>query len=178
MSYQPKVLKRIDEIKDVVIDIMLDNIEGLNYEEAEYYLINDAEPSIGSVNGLIYYSETEQIACEFYEEIIEYASDIYGDNIPIDLVKSLNNMTWFIFNSFRYEDFIKEVLEKAIELNMLKPIEVKRYLVTSEEYNKIKILDFKIYKNEDELDEHLDGYDYYIEIDENTKFKGLQLKGE
>ena len=82
-----------------MLEIAKENIEGLDYEEALYYLNNDAIPAAGSVTGLIYYSDTEQIAEKYYDEIIDLMKELYGNNIPTDLL-TLNNMAWFAWEYY------------------------------------------------------------------------------
>ncbi|RLF44395.1 MAG: hypothetical protein DRN17_04525, partial [Thermoplasmata archaeon] len=78
----------MSNLEDVFKDILRDNIEGMNREEAKYYAENDAIPDAGSVSGLIYYSETEAIARDHYDEITQVVKDAYG---PMDECPSLND---------------------------------------------------------------------------------------
>jgi len=105
-------------LENEFLQIALDNIDGMTYGEAYNFLMNDAEPSSGSVNGLIYYSETEGIAEDYYEDIIDLFCDIYGNKtLPYDLVQSLNNMTWAAWSFMVYgnEDNIEKILKIALK---------------------------------------------------------------
>lgn len=108
-------------LKDELYEIALQNIEGMTEEEARYYLENDAIPASGSVSGLIYYNETEPLACDYYDEIIEIMQEIYGDCILADIL-TLNNMTWFAWEYLILgnEEVIDEIIELAHERNILK----------------------------------------------------------
>lgn len=121
-DYKEKILEyyEIKNVRDCMMDIALYNIDGMDYEEAKHYLEYDSNPSIGSVSGLIYYSETEPIAYTFYDEIMELINDIYGNEIPYQLVSKLNNITWFAWENYIGDDeFIEDVLEKALELKLI-----------------------------------------------------------
>jgi len=102
-------------VKDEMYDIALGEINGLNEEEARYFLMNDAVPVTGAVSGLIYYSETEKIGCEYYCEIIEMMSEIYGNEIPYKVISSLNSLTWFAWEYIVLgnESNIDEIIEIA-----------------------------------------------------------------
>ena len=126
MSYKYKHLTSKDRnykdnIESVMKDIALDEIDGMNEENARYYLMNDAIPSTGSVTNLIYYSQTEPIAKEYYNEIVEYIYEIYGESIPFRVVESLNNLTWFAweYNILGNEENIDAIIELAKEKGLL-----------------------------------------------------------
>jgi len=110
----------INSIKDVMYDIALQEIDGMDEEEAKDFLMNDAIPSFGSVSNLVWFSQTEPIACEYYDEIMELANDFYYKNIPYEIVKSLNNITWFAWeyiilgNKENVNEIIKIAKEKGI----------------------------------------------------------------
>ncbi len=101
--------------------IAFDNIEGMSEEEARNYLMNEAHPASGSVGGLIYYNETEPIACEHHDEIIEMMQDVYGNYIPSDRL-SLNDLAWFAWEILILgnEDIIDEIIEEAVEKEIVK----------------------------------------------------------
>ena len=110
----------INSIKDVMYDIALQEIDGMDEEEAKDFSMNDAIPSFGSVSNLVWFSQTEPIACEYYDEIMELANDFYYKNIPYEIVKSLNNITWFAWeyiilgNKENVNEIIKIAKEKGI----------------------------------------------------------------
>ena len=85
-----------DTLEYVFMDIALYNIEGLTKEDAkDFFKGSNCNPAIGSVAGLIYFTETEPIAKEYYDEIIKIFYEAYGDCIPYESINSLNNLTWF-----------------------------------------------------------------------------------
>jgi len=55
-QYKGKYLTIVD-IKDVMYDIVLQEIDGMNEKEARNYLLNDVIPVTGSVSNLIYYAQ-------------------------------------------------------------------------------------------------------------------------
>ena len=104
----------INSIEDVMFDIAIDEIEYMTEYEARKYLMNDAIPITGSVKNLIYYADTEPIACEYYDEIMDLIEDIYWKDVPIDVIKSLNNLTWFAWEYIVLGN--EENINKIIEL--------------------------------------------------------------
>ena len=120
-NYKAKYLESIETLEDIMMDIALYNIEGMDEKEAKDFLLNDAIPAYGAVTGLIYYKETEPITIQFYNEIIELLRDIYGDCIPAQIVENLNSLTWSAWELLVLgnEYFIEEILNKAKELNIL-----------------------------------------------------------
>jgi len=81
-------------LRDVLLNIAKENINGLTYEEALYYIDNDAIPSDGNVSGLIYTSDTKKLACKFHDEIIELMQE-FGFEKPL----KLNEMAWFAWEA-------------------------------------------------------------------------------
>ena len=73
-NYEGKYIKNVKTLKDAMLDIALYNIDGMNEKEAKNFLLNDAIPAYGLVSGLVYYKETESIAVQFYDEIIELST--------------------------------------------------------------------------------------------------------
>ena len=120
-NYEAKFLKSVESIEDVMLDIALYNIDGMDEEEAKDFLLNNAIPAYGAVSGLIYYKETKPIAVQFYNEIIELLKDIYGDYIPTQVIENLNNLSWSAWEVLVLgnEDFIDKILDKAKKLNIL-----------------------------------------------------------
>jgi len=110
----------VNSIKDVMYDIALQEIDGMDEEEAKDFLMNDAIPVTGSVSNLVWFSQTEPIACEYYDEIMELANNFYYKNIPYEIVKLLNNLTWFAWecivlgNEENIDEIIKIAKEKGI----------------------------------------------------------------
>ena len=83
-----------------LLKIAKDNIEGMTYDEALYWLDNDAIPSIGSVSGLIYYHETEPLACRHHDEIMEMIKEVklMKEADIVNAPMTLNDMAWFAWN--------------------------------------------------------------------------------
>jgi len=76
-------------MRDELLKMVMEEIDGMSYGEALYYLDNDAIPATGSVTSLIYYCDTESFAKEYHDEIIELMND-WGMQEPL----SLNDMAW------------------------------------------------------------------------------------
>ena len=119
-QYKGKYLTVID-IKDVMYDIALQEIDGMSEEEARHFLLEDAIPVNGSVSNLIYFSQTEPIACEFYDDIMPLIKEIYYKDVPYEVIKSLNNITWFAWEYivFGNEQNINEIIELAKEKGII-----------------------------------------------------------
>jgi len=98
-------------LRQIMKDIAIDNIDGMDRDEARYYLENEAIPVSGSVSGLIYYADTEPYAQEFHDEIIELMEEIYDKEIPSELL-TLNAMTWFAFE-YLLSGMVDEIIEEV-----------------------------------------------------------------
>jgi len=85
--------RSVMKLYDALLDIVIENIEGMSYEEILNYLNHDAIPSYGSVSGLIYCSETNEFACKYHDEIIELMRSY--DMAPLNL----NDMAWFAWET-------------------------------------------------------------------------------
>jgi hypothetical protein len=83
-------------LEEIFKDILRANMEGMSREEAEYYASHDASPESGGVSGLTYYSETEPIAVDNYDDITQVVKDVYG---PMDECPSLNDMVWIAWSA-------------------------------------------------------------------------------
>ena len=116
-----KYIKLCRTVKEKMFDIALQEIEGMDEEEARYFLMDDAVPNYGAVTKLIYHSDTSPIAAEFYDEIIELICNIYGDNIPCSSVDSLNTIAWFAWEMIVLgnESNIDEIIELAKEYEVI-----------------------------------------------------------
>jgi len=111
----------INSIEDVMFDIALIEIDGMTEEEARNFLINDAIPVNGSVTSLIYYSQTEPIACEYYGDIMYLIEEIYCKDVPFEVIKSLNNLTWFAWEYIVLgnEENVNEIIEIAKDKKLI-----------------------------------------------------------
>ena len=181
MSYEPKILKYVNDLDDVFIDIALNNIDGLTYEEAKNYLEKDANPVNGSVNGLIYYAETDVIGGEYYEECMEMIQQVYGNEIQFEIVRSLNNIVWICWELWLSEDIVKEVLNIALEVDILKPIDIKKYIILNVRYNEVIYKEIPIYKEDEEVDEDqiIDNYNsIYMEVNKDTTFENIRINSD
>lgn len=98
-------------LKEEFADILDSNIEGMTREEAEYYIDNDAIPSIGSVGGLIYYSETESLAKNYYEEMVDAVKNAFGDG---EMPATLNDLCWTAWAAI-----LPELKEEALSRRIL-----------------------------------------------------------
>ena len=121
MDYMAKHLSRVNTLDDAFLDIALDNIDGLSEKEARYYLSNDAIPEAGSVSGLIYNDDIKSIFSNYYEEIIEKLKELYGNEIPSDVMSEEDEAvykTWKL-TVLGNDDFINKTIDKAKELNLI-----------------------------------------------------------
>ena len=86
------------DLEKAMFDILENNISGMDLDEIQRYMENDAICSTGAVNGLIYYSETREMFKENFEEILElveeYKEEI-GEAPNFDM--NYNNLVWFAF---------------------------------------------------------------------------------
>lgn len=102
------------ELKDNVIDIILNNIE--NYEVEKGFLedvINYGCAS-GIVSELIYFNETKCFFIKHMEEIFDIYNSI-KDNLSSNFEVNANNLTWLAFEymtSIIYNE-IEEIEEEA-----------------------------------------------------------------
>ena len=80
-------------LRDALLNIARENIEGLSYEEALDYLDYDAIPEHGSVSGLIYREDIEKLARDYHDEIIDLMEKV-GPDKPL----YLNDMGLFAWN--------------------------------------------------------------------------------
>jgi len=107
-------------LKEKFFEIALKNIESLTKEEAKYFLENDALPAVGSVSGLIYNYEINEIFCKYYEELIEVLDEIYAGCFPINVLnKSRLVWTAWELTILNNEENIKEILELAEKRGIL-----------------------------------------------------------
>lgn len=84
------------ELKDNVIDIILNNIE--DYEEPKGFLedIMNYGCASGIVPELIYFNQTECFFIKHMEEIFDIYNEI-KDNISPDFEVNANNLSWLAF---------------------------------------------------------------------------------
>lgn len=87
------------DLEKVMFNILENNISDYDtLEEIKHYMENEAICVNGSVNGLIYYSETKEIFKNNFEEILELVEeykDEVGEMPNIEL--NYNNLVWFAF---------------------------------------------------------------------------------
>jgi hypothetical protein len=79
-------------LEEKMFEIAESEIEDMTYDEALYFLDNDAVPSLGSVSGLIYYADTEPIAIAYHNEILNIMEDLNICRL------SLNDMAWLAWD--------------------------------------------------------------------------------
>jgi len=80
-------------LRDALLNIARENIEGLTYQEALDFLNHDAIPDDGNVSGLIFTDDTEKLARDYHDEIIDLQKGL-GFDKPL----KLNDMAWFAWN--------------------------------------------------------------------------------
>ena len=95
-----------NSLKDVFLDILIDNIEDMSREEAIHYIKNDAVPESGSVSGLIMYAETEEIGAKHHSELMEVVANNYGE---MSKGLSLNDLVWLGWSAM-----LPEIEEEAL----------------------------------------------------------------
>jgi len=85
----------MEDLRQAVKDIVLNEIDGYSKEEAEYYFENPQEYSCvnGCVSDLIYYNDTEKFAREHHDEIIELMKEFGAEPMKA------NDMAWFGFEA-------------------------------------------------------------------------------
>ena len=100
-------------LKEIFYEIALNNIEGLTKSEAKHYLKNDALPSAGSVSGLIYNDEIDEIFYNHYDELIEILNGVY-ECIPLNKLDK-SYLVWSAWELIilHNKENIKEILEIA-----------------------------------------------------------------
>ena len=86
-----------NQLESEMLKILLNNIDGMNLEEAKHYMLNDAICVHGGVSGLIYYSETDEIFKKYYDEIFDLLNEYIYENGQICFELSANNLVWFSF---------------------------------------------------------------------------------
>lgn len=105
------------ELKDNVIDIILDHIE--DYEEEKGFLedIINYGCSSGMIGELIYYSETKCFFIKHMEEIFDIYNSI-KDNLSSDFEVNANNLSWLAFEYVVNEIYNEvEAMEEEEEEN-------------------------------------------------------------
>jgi len=95
------------ELRDKIKELIIAELDEYDYNEAKEWFDDPYQhnPQNGCISGLIYYSDTEPIAREYHDEIIELMGDFeYGKPLR------LNDMTWFAF-----EALLPELKDEVIE---------------------------------------------------------------
>jgi hypothetical protein len=134
-------------LREEFMDIARSNIADYSRDEAENWIDNEAEPSNGSVGGLIYYSETEELARHYNDDM----NDIINDSgIYIEKQLSANDKCWVAW-SLLLPDLKEELLS---EINI--EIEVNENLITA-------LLEME--GIETEISSFIEDKEEYIEVD-------------
>ena len=90
-------------------------------DEIKNYMENEAICSWGSVSGLIYYSETEEIFKNHFDEIFEMIEDLkmdFGSEFINSIELNANNLVWLTFEEtvrnwyYQIEDLEEEEEEE------------------------------------------------------------------
>ena len=94
----------------IVKEIIIDEIEGYDKEEAVDYFENPENYSCinGSVSALIYYSDTEKFTREHHDEIIELMKEWGAEPM------TANDMAWFGFEAL-VPDLKDEIIDEQYE---------------------------------------------------------------
>lgn len=77
-----------------LLELVADEIDDMTYDEARYWIDRDAVPSSGSVTSLIYTADTEALATQYHDDIIELMNEMDSVNL------SLNDMAWFAWEYY------------------------------------------------------------------------------
>lgn len=92
--------------------LVKEEIDGMSYEEAYYFLENDAHPQSGSIAGLVYYSSTERIAQDYLSELLcvinEYSEKI-GQCVTIENSNQLVWTAWEIMICGNAEQVLEDI---------------------------------------------------------------------
>lgn len=88
-------------LENAILDEIKTNIDGMDKDQARYWVENDAICEAGSVSGLIYYKDTCAFFDEHEEDILSLAQDADFELSPVKLGMTgyKNNMAWFAFES-------------------------------------------------------------------------------
>lgn len=107
MNAQKLVLNQIETnngLEETMLNILESNISDYEtVEEIKYYMENEAICQNGSVGGLIYYSETNEIFKNYFSEILEmleYGKQETGEMPNFEL--NANNLVWWAFEYLVY----------------------------------------------------------------------------
>lgn len=107
-------------LQNTYFEILENNIEDFDtLEEIKYYMENDCICVNGSVSGLIYYSETEEIFKNNFNEIFEIIEDLkseYGYNFIENIEVNANNLVWLTFEE-TVKSWYYEIEDLEIEEN-------------------------------------------------------------
>jgi len=86
-------------LEQAVLEEIESNVEGMNRDEAQYWVENDAICISGAVSGLIYYHDTMKFFDKHEDEILDLAKD-YDFNVDVreeGTTGFKNQMSWFAF---------------------------------------------------------------------------------
>lgn len=89
------------ELQEAYFNILEDNI--CDFKSLEYikdYMENDCICETGAVSGLIYYSETEEIFKNHFNEILKIFEELrgeYGNELLREMELTANNLVWLTF---------------------------------------------------------------------------------
>jgi hypothetical protein len=97
----------MEELKEKFYEILKYEIKDLNYEEALYYIDNDAIPQTGSVTGLVWYSQTDPIAKEYLDELLPLVVVEY--ELKPETPNELVWMAWNILILGKGEEILDEL---------------------------------------------------------------------
>jgi hypothetical protein len=97
-----------------MLEIVKEEIKGMNYEEALYYLNNESIPEESAVGYLAYSSDAEQIGKEYCCEIlkiIKEEADVYGDYVSPKLLtpKEMTYYAWYYYIYGKGEQVLKDL---------------------------------------------------------------------
>lgn len=104
------------ELKDSVIDILLDHIQ--DYEEEKTFLeeVLQYGCASGIVPELIYFSQTHSFFIHYMEDIFNIYNEV-KDNLSTDFEVNANNLSWLAFEYVVNEIYNEvEIMEEEEEI--------------------------------------------------------------
>ena len=108
-----------NNLEKTILDILIDNISDYdNLNDIKHYMENEAICVNGSVGGLIYYSDTEEIFRNYFNEIFDLYNELKEEYGELNFELNANNLVWFTFEEITrkwYYNYIENLDIEDIE---------------------------------------------------------------
>lgn len=108
-----------NNLEKTILDILIDNISDYdNLNDIKHYMENEAICVNGSVGGLIYYSEIEEIFRNYFNEIFDLYNELKEEYGELNFELNANNLVWFTFEELNrkwYYNYIENLDIEDIE---------------------------------------------------------------